>query len=282
LTSSRKRAWVGAWLGAIALWCGVSTVQAQGDAPVASEIAYYGDNAPDAYAAERCRIDLYTPAEEGAFATVVWFHAGGLTSGSRWAPRELLDAGIAVAAVDYRLGPRASAPAYLEDAAAATAWVLERIEDFGGDRERVVVAGHSAGGYLASMVGLDDRWLLARGVDRDLLAGIASISGHSVTHFRVRAERGIEGTRAIVDDLAPLYHVRSDAPPIVLITGDREREMLGRYEETAYFARMMRVVGHPDTTLFELDGFDHGGVVGPGLDLVVDFVERVTRGRGQR
>jgi hypothetical protein len=65
--------------------------------------------------------------------------------------------------------------------------------------------------------------------------------------LRCRAERGIEGTRPVVDDLAPLYHVRKDAPPLLLITGDRELEMLGRYEENAYLMRMMKVVGHPHT-----------------------------------
>jgi len=52
-----------------------------------------------------------------------------------------------------------------------------------------------------------------------------------------------------VDDLAPLYHVRKDAPPLLLITGDRELEMLGRYKENAYLWRMMKVVGHTDTRL---------------------------------
>ncbi len=61
----------------------------------------------------------------------------------------------------------------------------------------------------------------------------------------------------MVDDLAPLFHVRKDAPPLLLITGDREMEMMGRYEENAYMMRMMKVVGHPDTRLYEMDGYGH-------------------------
>jgi hypothetical protein len=80
-----------------------------------------------------------------------------------------------------------------------------------------------------------------------------------------------------VDELAPLYHVRAEAPPMLMISGDREREMLGRYEESAFFWRMMRVVGHTDVELMELDGYDHGGVVEPAQRLVVEFAERVTR-----
>jgi hypothetical protein len=48
---------------------------------------------------------------------------------------------------------------------------------------------------------------------------------------------------------------------VLLITGDRELEMLGRYEENAYFARMMKVVGHPRTELIEIQGHDHGEVI---------------------
>ena len=76
----------------------------------------------------------------------------------------------------------------------------------------------------------------------------------------VRKEKGIPNTQPLVDSFAPLYHVRPDAPPILLITGDRELEMLGRYEENAYFMRMLKVVGHKDVTLYELQGYDHGMV----------------------
>ena len=93
------------------------------------------------------------------------------------------------------------------------------------------------------------------------------------THFAIRAERGIGNKQTVVDDLAPLYHVRKDAPPLLLITGDRELEMLGRYEENAFLWRMMKLVGHPDTQLCELQGFDHGHSADPGSLLMLNFVK---------
>jgi hypothetical protein len=125
------------------------------------------------------------------------------------------------------------------------------------------------------MVGLDKRWLAAHGVDADRIAGLVPYSGQTVTHSTVRAERGIDRRRPVVDDLAPLFHVRKSAPPLLLITGDRELELRGRYEENAYLWRMMRVVGHPDSELFELDGFDHGQMAQPAHALLVRFVARV-------
>jgi hypothetical protein len=84
-------------------------------------------------------------------------------------------------------------------------------------------------------------------VDADRLAGLVPFSGQCITHFTVRAERGIKDTQPVVDDLAPLSHVRKDAPRLVLITSDRNVEMLGRYEVNAYLWRMMKLVGHPAT-----------------------------------
>ena len=84
---------------------------------------------------------------------------------------------------------------------------------------------------------------------------------------------GIGGKQPVIDSFAPLFHVRKDAPPLLLITGDRELELLGRYEENAYFWRMMQEVGHPDTTLRELEGFDHGKMPEPAFPLLLQFMK---------
>ncbi len=225
----------------------------------------------DGYREERCKLDVYRPDGVEGFATVVWFHGGGLTGGEKHVPEGLKGQGLGVVAVNYRLYPRAKCPAYVEDAAAAVAWVLEHIGEYGGDVGKVYVSGHSAGGYLTSMVGLDARWLKAYGASPDQLAGLIPLSGHTITHFTVREERGIPGTQAVVDDMAPLFHCRADAPRMLLITGDRELEMLGRYEENAYFYRMLRVNGHEDVVLHELQGYGHN-MVEPALPVAVRWI----------
>jgi acetyl esterase/lipase len=222
---------------------------------------------------DRCRLDIYYPLDTNGFATVVWFHGGGLTAGTRSVPEGLKKQGIAVVAAGYRLSPQAKSPAYIEDAAAAVAWVFRNIARYGGATNRIYVSGHSAGGYLTMMIGLDRRWLATQGIEANAIAGLIPYSGQCITHFTIRAERGITNTQPIIDDLAPLYHVRKDAPPLLLITGDRERELLGRYEENAYLWRMMKVVGHRDTELRELNGFDHGGMAEPAHPILMQFVK---------
>lgn len=221
---------------------------------------------------ERCRLDLHVPMNVPDFATVIWFHGGGLTKGDREIPKPLRDRGFAVVGAGYRLSPAVKATTCIEDAAAAVAWTFRSISKHGGSPHRIYVSGHSAGGYLASMIGLDRRWLASHGIDADHLAGIVPYSGQCITHFTIRAERGIPERQPLVDEFAPLFHVRPSAPPLLLITGDRDREMLGRYEENAYLWRMMKVAGHRDTRIEEIAGCDHGSMVAPGHHLLVEFV----------
>jgi acetyl esterase/lipase len=229
------------------------------------------------YMREKCLLDIYYPMNKPDFATVVWFHGGGLKAGNKFIPDWLKNKDIAVVAVNYRFSPEVSCPAYLQDAAAAVAWVFRNIESYGGDPDLIVVSGHSAGGYLTSMIGLDKRYLEVYGIDANQIASLVPFSGHTITHFTIREERGIAGTQPIIDEFAPLYHVRDDSPPLVLITGDRELELLGRYEENAYMMRMMKVAGHQETTLFELDGFDHGGMAIPAYPLLIKEVRRIVK-----
>ncbi len=241
-------------------------------------IPYYDDavNQSDEYIRRRCVLDIYYPQDVKQFATVVWFHGGGLTAGKKHISSALKDKGLCVVAVNYRLSPKVKAAKCIEDSAAAVAWVFKNIHKYGGDPELIFVSGHSAGGYLTSMVGLDKRWLKAQGIDANKIAGLIPFSGHTITHFTVRKERGIKSTRPIIDDMAPLYHVRPDVSPLLLITGDRELEMLGRYEENAYLMRMMKVVGHKDTRLFELDGYGHG-MADPAFPLLLREVKRIAK-----
>jgi acetyl esterase/lipase len=225
---------------------------------------------------DKCRLDISYPAGEKQFATIVWFHGGGLTGGKRSIPPELERSGVAVVAASYRLHPDVNAPAYIEDAAAAIAWTVKHIEEHGGSADRIVVSGHSAGGYLAAMTSFDKKYLQAFGVDADSLAGVAPISGQMITHFTIRKENGIEDTRPVIDAYAPLNHIRNNSPPILLVTGDREQELLGRYEENAYTWRMLKQLKHPDVTLHELGGYDHGQMVRPAFPLLLKFVDRVT------
>lgn len=238
-----------------------------------TELLYREAKDASAEVHQRCRLDVYAPATKKGFPTVVWFHGGGLTAGERFVPLPLRNQGVGVVAVNYRLSPGVKSPVFIEDAAAAVAWTFKHIAEFGGDPKRIFISGHSAGAYLALMVGLDQRWLAPHGVKANDIAGLIPLSPQVITHFAIREERGMDEKQPVIDDLAPLFHVRKDAPPMLLVTGDREKELLGRYEENAYFWRMMKLTGHKDVSLHELDGFDHGKMPEPAFPLLLKFVE---------
>ncbi len=243
-----------------------------------SDIPYLVAHQPgfDAYAAQRCKLDIYVPEEANHAPTIIWFHGGGLRSGEKQIPSRLREQGMIIVAPNYRLFPKVKSPVYIQDAAAAVAWVFKHISEYGGDPNLIYLSGHSAGGYLASMIGLDKQWLAAHSIDANSIAGLIPFSGHTITHFTVREERGIAGEQPIIDALAPLYHVRADAPPLILITGDRELELLGRYEENAYMMRMMKVAGHKETILYELQGYGHG-MTEPAFPILLRQVQRLSK-----
>ena len=231
------------------------------------DISYYG-NVKDAYQKERCKLDVYYPKNSKNFPTVVWFHGGGLKGGNKSVPKQLQEKGIAIVAVNYRLYPKVKTPVFINDAAAAVAWTFKNIKNYGGDSTKIIVSGSSAGGYLTMMVGLDKSYLKKHQIDANDIFALLPLTGHAITHFTVRSENGVSKEQPIIDRYAPLYHVRSDAPPIVLYTGDPELEMLGRTEENAYMMRMLKVSGHKNVKHIILNGYGHGISI-PALPLVV-------------
>ena len=181
-------------------------------------------------------------------------------------------------AVSYRLSPKAELPSFLDDAAASTAWVLRNIEKFGGDPKKVFIAGHSAGGYLAAMIGLDSKWLSKQGISNQQLAGIIPVSGQMTTHFLLKKLRGDEGNslRPLIDDYAPLYYASKDLPPICLIVGDRRVEFKSRVEENDLLAVTLRNVGHPHVEFYEMGGLDHGNVTDGAVVIIPQFIKKVS------
>lgn len=234
-------------------------------------------NKTDAYAKERLKLDIHYDEEGKNLPVIVWFHGGGLTQGEKEMPKKLKDKGFVVVGVNYRLLPNVSIDKTLDDAAESLAWVTKNIGKYGGDSKKIVVSGHSAGGYITLMLALDRKWLARYGVDANDMAGYVPFSGQAISHFSYRKMLGIDNLQPTIDEYAPLFWVRKDCPPMELIVGDRELELFGRYEENAYLWRMMKLIGNTTTNIYELDGHDHGGMVDPGFNILERFVRNITK-----
>ncbi len=234
------------------------------DLVVTTEIPYKIGSGLSAYETERCRLDLYASAGASNLPCLIWLHGGGLTGGSKADEgtkalcRSLASDGMLVASVEYRLSPTAKFPAYIEDAAAAVAWVRQHAAEHGGAPAQVFVAGHSAGGYLVGMLGLDARYLKAVGVNGDTLAGFIPISGQMMTHYTVRDERGLPHDAITADEAAPINHVRRNTPPWLILYADHDAPLRG--EENRYLAASLIQAGNPGIAIHEITGRTHGTI----------------------
>lgn len=254
-----------------------ATMQAQTSYRTDRDIPYVADSETDSYRRERCKLDIYFPEDSKDYPTVIWFHGGGLEGGNKYIPKGLTEQGFAVIAPNYRLSPKATNPSYIEDAAAAVAWTFDNIEKYGGRKDRIFVSGHSAGGYLSLILATDKRYLDACGADADSVAAYLPVSGQTVTHYTIRKERGLPAGIPIIDEYAPVNRARKNTSPIVMITGDRNLEMADRYEENALMASVMKNIGNPHVRLYEMQGCDHGQIVGPACCLIADYVKRFAK-----
>ena len=251
-----------------------SNSQTNSNYQITKNIPYYPDSisSKNPYIKEQCLLDIYKPIGKSNAPVIVWFHGGGLTGGTKEIPKDLLDYGYLIVSIEYRLSPKVKAPGYIEDAAAGTAWVFNNIASYEGNVKQIFLSGHSAGGYLDLMIGLENKWLAKYKINTNAIAGLIPLSPQVITHYTIRDENNVSKYQPLIDTYAPVYHIKKDTPPLVLITGDREKELLGRYEENAYFFRMMKLIENPRVKLFELEGFDHGEMVKPGIPLLMKEV----------
>ena len=194
-------------------------------------------------------LDLYLPDNE-CFDLFLYMHGGGLESGNKDKHQQiftyLAENGIAAASIDYRMYPTANYPDFIEDAAAAAAWLKMNIE-LCGQCNRIFIGGSSAGAYLSMMLCFDKRWLEEYDLKATDFAGFFHDAGQPAKHFNVLRECGIDSRRVIVDETAPLFHVGCDEayPPMHIVVSDND--MAGRYEQTTLLVQTLQQFGHNAT-----------------------------------
>lgn len=174
----------------------------------------------------RQRIDVYTPTAmaRAPRPIIVFFYGGSWNSGTRsgyaFVGRALAAQGFVVAIPDYRLVPQVRYPAFLEDNAAAVRWVRAHAAEFGGDGDRVVLAGHSAGAYNAAMLALAPRYL---GDDRKAVRGLIGLAGpYDFLPFDGPIVQQAFGGIGNPVDTQPVHYAGREAPPAFLATADKD------------------------------------------------------------
>lgn len=212
----------------------------RGAGRVAHDIAY----GPE----PRQRLDVWAPdgpPPAAGWPVLTFFYGGGWDSGDRglygWAAQALAARGFVVAVPDYRLVPGVHFPAFVEDAAAATALAGRIAPDHGGDAARLGVIGHSAGAHLAAMIALDRRYMEAAGAP-DLIRAAAGLAGpYDFLPFDAPAAVNAFGRTPDPTLTQPVAFVRPDAPPLWL--GHGTADSVVHAEDTVILCERMRAVG---------------------------------------
>jgi acetyl esterase/lipase len=177
------------------------------------------------------KIIVFGPDDEAARAdkrpVIIFAHGGSWSWGDpddyTFIARALVPEGYTVVLIGYRLYPAAKFPAMLQDTASAIAWVKANIAKHGGDPDRISLAGHSAGAYNVVMTALDKQWLAAEGLDANDLTSVIGLAG-PYDFYPFDSESTVNSFGDTPDPQAtqPINAVRGDAPPMLLIHGDKD------------------------------------------------------------
>lgn len=179
---------------------------------------------------------------------LVFFYGGGWANGNRahygFAARAYANRGFIVVLPDYRKVPHIRFPAFNQDGAAAVRWVHDNIARYGGDPERVVLAGHSAGAYIAMMLTLDQSYLRAAGVNPGIIRAAAGLSG-PYDFYPYDSRRAINAMNAWPRPMEtqPITFARKDAPPVMVLTGTADDTVKPR--NAILLSRRLHELGAP-------------------------------------
>ncbi|MDJ0951191.1 MAG: alpha/beta hydrolase [Alphaproteobacteria bacterium] len=207
--------------------------------------------------APRQRLSIYRPADVQTPApVVVFFYGGSWRNGNRrdyrFAGAALASRGVVAVLPDYRLYPEVRFPAFVNDGAAAVAWVHANIDRFGGDPDRIFLMGHSAGAHIAAHLALDRRRLAAAGVPDQAIAGMIGLAGpYALDPLAYRSTRAVFAGQPDIEAAKPITFARADAPPMLLLHGSDD-DTVSPWNSEQLAARLAaagaeaRLVAYPD------------------------------------
>jgi acetyl esterase/lipase len=263
------------------------------------------------------QLDVWVPAASTSPSLVVWIHGGAWLFGDRrYLPEtlrpdqlfeELIQAGLAVATIDYRHALEAQFPAQLHDAKAAVRYLRAHADALGVDTSRIGIWGESAGGHLAAMVALTSQRPELEGTlgvvgpssAVDVVVDWYGVSDLAAQQLRSRSAEAVadqtpelllgpeellvggqgEDAKAAA---SPITYVTPEAPPFLLVHGTAD-QVVG-YVHSELLKAALSAAGVP-VLLVPIEGADHifdghddiDAVVRLSVDYIAEALGRTTR-----
>ncbi len=214
-------------------------------------------------------LDLYpAPEAEQPAPILVYLHGGYWRSRTSkefgFVARGPASRGVATVVINYALCPEVTIDEIVRQVRAALVWTYANATSFGGDPERIHVAGHSAGGHLTAML-LETDWEGDYGLPGDIVKGACAISGlFDLAPFPYTfLQPKLQLTWDQVLRNSPILQLPEWAPPLLVAYGEDEPSELCRQSEDFFAA--WRAKGLPGD-LLPLPGENHYGVIDGFLD----------------
>lgn len=191
---------------------------------------------------ERQMLDVYAPTKGTNQPVVVWIHGGGWKRGDKGEvhhkPQAFAHKGFVLVSINYGFVPTVTVKEIAEDVAKAIRWAHDHAKDYGGDPNRIIVMGHSAGAQLAALVCTDERYLKAEKLPLSIIRACVPVDGDTydvplqiktVEEKRAKSYRMTFGDADSQKELSSVTHVAKgkDIPPFLIL----------------------HVADHPETTL---------------------------------
>ena len=282
-------------------WAAALTALLLGATAGCSSLAFWVANAPASIGAfsrsrnlaygddPRQRLDVYSPKSAHGRPVVIFFYGGSWTMGRKadyaFVGAALAERGYVTVIPDYRLYPEVRFPVFDEDGARAVAWVAMHAREFGGDPDRIVLMGHSAGAHTAALLALDDAYLERAGATRRSIIGLIGLSGPYALVPDTDTLHAIFADPYTPDDWQPVRFASSKSPPTLLLHG-----MVDRVVDVAHTEKLRDALSshgaQVETHLYP--GRGHADTIAsftvverwrtPALEQTIEFLKRITGG----
>lgn len=243
------------------------------------------------------RLDIYAPKSVSGAPVILFVHGGEWTKGDKSEvarkPEFFNNNGVVFVAVNYRLSGTRQHPAQVNDVASAVRWVKDHIASYGGDPEKIVLMGHSAGCHIVTLTGLDPKVLATVGLKPSDLDAVVSWSGGAFDLVDKVRQGGMYSGYIRVTfgqdenvwrDASPINHVSdfSPLPNFLFVSADGDRDT-SKAAGDRMVALIREAGGTADRVI--INGKNHRSVVNdigkPGDRagaVLLEYVQRVTGG----
>lgn len=239
---------------------------------------------------ERQMLDIYHPVRPDlSKPVIVFFYGGSWKNGERGSYRfvgqSFAAEGFTVVIPDYRLYPEVRFPGFVQDGAAAVAWVSDNLDRPAGSNSGIVLIGHSAGAHIAALLALDEHYLRRAGASPDVLEGVVGLAGpYAFDPLRYRSTKPIFESAEDPDTARPVTFVRAGPPPTLLLHGLEDRTVWPLHSED--LAARLAEAGN-QVSYLPLEGAVHVEILlalaqpfaylAPVHESIVDFIDEPER-----